>query len=338
MISPSNMSDDELKVLGAIAASVAAIVVSLISAVLGFLSTRANQRDVERLKAQLLDEKGESDAKRSYTYEAMKRLYAQYEPIRFHLIESVETALKTINDLAAIAKVKTSDSEGAYPQGKYLRAACVYHLLAPAANFKIMQSRLTLIDLAASRASFLQYLLAKEACHILTCDRETANHFSLPYTPYVQGWRELRQENPGRYRRQGFAFGRFDNAVSAIIKQSEDGIQKIKCFGEFENEANIIERTDYSSPLGAALDLFDEFSPSARPVLWRSLLIQVSLYKLLVYAARSSAESLDDIVSQLPSIGLHLQELGCSEELSKATVEFVRSGPLNSIRMSHSNA
>ena len=157
------MSESDLKILGAIAAAIAAVIVAVLSAALGFLFTRANQRDLEQLKARLTDDKGESDARRAYTYEALKRLYAQYEPIRFHLVEAVEAAQRTIQDLAEMANAKTSEREGMHPQGNYLRAARVYHLLAPAAYFKIMQSRLTLVDLGASKPSYLQYLLAKEA-------------------------------------------------------------------------------------------------------------------------------------------------------------------------------
>ena len=332
------MSDENLKILGAIAAATAAIVVAVLSAGIGFISNRSNQRDIERLKAQLLEDKGESDAKRAYAYEALKRLYAQYEPIRFHLVESVEAAIKAIQDLADIAKTQTSESEGSYPQGKYLRAARVYHLLAPAAYFKIMQSRLTLVDLAASKPSYLQYLLAKHACLVLTCDREAANYFSLPYTPYVQGWRELRQQNPERFRRQGFAFGRFDNAVCAIIRHSEDGTQRVLTFGDFEEVANAVERTDYNSPLGAALDLFDDFSPNMRPVLWRCLLVQFSMYQLFVHAARTGIGRVEDVVEYLPVVRKRIEQLGISSEVSNQIVQYLSTGPLAEIYTSHSDA
>lgn len=332
------MSENDLKILGAIATAIAAVIVALLSAALGFVSIRTNQRDLEQLKARLSDDKGESDARRAYTYEALKRLYAQYEPIRFHLVESVDAALRTIQDLAEIANAKASDCEGMHPQGNYLRTARVYHLLAPAAYFKIMKSRLTLVDLGASKPSYLQYLLAREACGVLTCDRETAGRFGLTYTPYVQGWRELRQENPGRYRRQGFAFGRFDNAVCALITKSEDGTQSVLSFGDFESLAKNVGSTDYSSPLGAALDLFDDFNPDARPVLWRALLLQSCLYQLLLYAARSGTSSLNDVVAHLPSVATRLQQLGVSSELANKTIDMVNTGPLRAIRGSHGDA
>lgn len=332
------MSENDLKILGAVAAAVAAIIVAVLSAALGFVSTRANQRDLEHLKARLTEDKGESDARRAYTYEALKRLYAQYEPIRFHLIESVEAAQRTIGDLAMLANAGTLESEGVYPQGSYLRAARVYHLLAPAAHFKIMQSRLTLIDLGASKSSYLQYLLAKEACVTLACDREIAREFKLAYTPYVQGWRELRQENPARYRRQGFAFGRYDNAVCALVAKGDDGSQRVLSFGDFEVLAKDVERADYNSPLGAALDLFDDFRPDSRPVLWRAVLIQSCLYQLLLYAARSGATSLEAVVAHIPNVEARLMTLGVPPELVQQTIAVVKAGPLAAIRASHGDA
>src|SRR5262245_897533 len=146
------MSENDLKILGAVAAAVTSIVVALIS----FLSTRSNQRDVERLKAELADRKGEVDARRAYTYEALKRLYAQYEPVRFHLVEACESVQEMIVQLAELASPRDLENVGIFPRGNYLRVARVYHLLLPAVYFKVVQSRLTLVDLEASRPTFLQ--------------------------------------------------------------------------------------------------------------------------------------------------------------------------------------
>jgi len=333
---PSPESDD-LKTLGAIAAALASIVVSVLSAAFGFLATRANQRDVERLKAQFSEEKGEADARRAYTYEALKRLYAEYEPLRFQLVESVESAVRTIQDLAEISKERNSEVEGTLPRGNYLRAALVYHLLAPAAYFKILQSRLTLVDLSASKPSYLQYLLSKEACSILTRDRFTAKHFGLKYSPYVTGWRELRQEDPGRYRRQGFAYGRFDNAVCALLMHTTEGGKRVMTFGEFETGTKAIAPSDYNSPLGAALDLFDEFSPETRPVLWRCLLLQFCLHHLFLHTARSGTDNIDHVKIHLTVVSEHLQELGVSTDLTKRVIDIVTAESLNDIQKSFGN-
>src|SRR5450755_1680653 len=57
-------------------------VLSLPVATLPAAFTWANQRNVERLRADLVERKLEADARRSYTYDALKRPYTEYEPIR----------------------------------------------------------------------------------------------------------------------------------------------------------------------------------------------------------------------------------------------------------------
>jgi hypothetical protein len=74
--------------------------ISLIIAMITFFSSRANQRDVEKLKAELVERKSERDARRDYEYEARKRLYQEYEPLFFQFTESAEVALGHIQSLA----------------------------------------------------------------------------------------------------------------------------------------------------------------------------------------------------------------------------------------------
>jgi hypothetical protein len=325
------MSEADLKVLGAFAAAAAAIVVALIS----FVNTRSNQRDVERLRAELADRKGEADARRTYTYEALKRLYSQYEPIRFHLVEACESAQDMIVQLAELASARAANDVGTFPRGNYLRVARVYHLLLPAVYLKVMQSRLTLVDLEASRPTFLQYLLAKQACSILTRDREIAGFFGLTYTPYVTGWRELRAENPQRYRRQGFAPGRLENALNAFLTTEQDGRPRVLSFGEFEALLASTEHLDYNTPLGAAIDIFDEFEPDTHPVLWRILFSQGVMYRLLIRAVRSNVEDTDDLGEFATRVAPQLLGLGVSNELGHEVLRYVTSEVLSRIDASY---
>jgi hypothetical protein len=46
------------------------------------------QKEVERLKGEVADKNSESAARRAYEYEARKKLYHEFEPIRFQLLES----------------------------------------------------------------------------------------------------------------------------------------------------------------------------------------------------------------------------------------------------------
>ena len=84
------MSESDVKVIAALAAAVT----SLLVAVIGFFGTRSNQHDIELLRASLVETKAKRDARREYEYEALKRLYLEYEPLFFHLVESCQNAVE----------------------------------------------------------------------------------------------------------------------------------------------------------------------------------------------------------------------------------------------------
>ena len=338
------MTENELKLVVAIAAAVATIVASVIA----FVGARSNQRDLEKLKAELLEDKSESDAKRAYTYEALKRLYSQYEPIRFRLREACESAHELVKQIAEVASTQQPDLIGRIPRGNHLRIARIYHLLLPSVHFRIIQSCLTLIDLEASRSTFLQYLIAKQSCALFCRDRELADFFKLRYTPYVEGWRKLRIENPQQYRRQGFAVGRLENALSCFTKATDGATSRVLTFGEFElmltpavSEFDELARSmavrdpfSYSSPLGAVIDLFDDFEPTTRPILWRMLLSQFVLYALFIGATRTNAESTDNLRSLLPQLLNDLSLVTGDSAIANEVICFVERDILHRIDMS----
>lgn len=57
-----------------------------------------------------------------------------------------------------------------------------------------------------------------------------------------------------------------------------EGVETLTSFGEFEPLLDGLDVDDVRSGMGAARDLFLEFDPATRPVLWRVLVIQVLLY------------------------------------------------------------
>lgn len=57
-----------------------------------------------------------------------------------------------------------------------------------------------------------------------------------------------------------------------------EGVETLTTFGEFEPLQVALDDEDVRSGPGAARDLFFEFDPVTRPVLWRVLIIQVLLY------------------------------------------------------------
>src|SRR5262249_2549810 len=109
---------------------------SLIIALITFFSARANQRDVEKLKAELTEKKSEKDARRDYVYEARKRLYKEYEPLFFQFTESAEIALGHIQSLAERGR-EGNLADGRYlSKNSYFLKTTVYKLLVPVAHIQ----------------------------------------------------------------------------------------------------------------------------------------------------------------------------------------------------------
>jgi hypothetical protein len=81
---------------------VSALVVALIggasSIVAAVIAFRAQQR-VARLTASLDERRAESDARRSYEYEARKRLYSVYEPLRSRMLDCTDNAVRQIVEI-----------------------------------------------------------------------------------------------------------------------------------------------------------------------------------------------------------------------------------------------
>lgn len=272
------------EVATALIAAGTSLTISLYQAIQG----QRNQRELEALKSRLSDQQAERDARRGYEYKALQRLYEEYEPLRFRLLEAVESAKHQIEDLGYQEVVRQQGIEGILPGGNYLLRATIYHLLLPATVYRIISRSLTLVDLRLDPQIEMEYLLAKKSFLVLSDDARIARLTGLAYTPYVDGWRDHRKGNAQKFRRQGLPPGRLDNAVEALIAPlaSISKHERVISFGEFEEKVKAVEESDVRSALGAARDLFFDFHPIRRPVLWRILLVQYLLYKAILHSAR----------------------------------------------------
>src|SRR5829696_834793 len=140
-----------------------AIITAGISAGISLLSiylTKKSDITLEKLKSRLDIEKAEQVARSDYEYEAKKRLYQECEPILFQFAELSESALRRIYALARNAK------EGNLGPDRYLLStdpyfirSTIYRLMAPMAAFKLLQHRLTNIDLKLDQSINIQYIL-----------------------------------------------------------------------------------------------------------------------------------------------------------------------------------
>ena len=146
--------------------SLSALVVALIGAVSGitaaFLAARAQQR-VVRLTASLGEQRAESDARRSYEYDARKRLYSVYEPLRVRLLDCTDNAVQEVVDLVA----RPGPGRPGYSSAEYRLNAAVYYLLAPLAVSRMIERRLTLVDLGLDARIHTEFMLAQAICRSL---------------------------------------------------------------------------------------------------------------------------------------------------------------------------
>jgi len=271
-------------------AAVIAGIVSLLGVFISYLFTRRNQkeldknqRSLESLKDELAEGKAERDARRDYIYEARKSLYQEFEPLLFQLVEHSENAVHRIYSLARTAKQGNLDaSPDAWLSeiDGYYSITTMYKLLAPLAIIRLIQQRLTIVDLSVDPRINAQYLLAKFLYLSYTDDFEFARLLSpLEYEPNQRNWRELRQKEPEKYWRQGLPFGRLDTATEGLIHESNN-IRRIKSYGEFE--AHYRSNKALQDNFRIVADLFLDFHPKTRPVLWRILITQAHIYLALI--------------------------------------------------------
>jgi len=249
------------------------------------LSAR-NQQDLEFLRSQLDQQGKERDARRDYEYDAHKRLYAECEPLLFQLAELSEHAYHRIYSLARTAR------RGDLPDwldgdGYYLRST-MYKLICPLVIFRLIQQRLTFVDLTLDAHIANQYRLLKFLYLTFTDSFDFASIDPvIDYDPDVEGWKKKREDDQQKYWRQGLYLGILDNLIDALIVPIEDGKVRWKTYGEFESEfaeKGSVIRTQFA---GLA-DILDRFHPKTRPVLWRMLWTQTLIHKQIIESQSTS--------------------------------------------------
>jgi hypothetical protein len=303
-----DVADSAVKMAAAWIGVIGSVIVSVIALVSALLSQRANkrsQRELETLKAELDERKAEKNARRDYVYEARKRLYQECEPIMFYLYESSITGIKRIRSLARTAREGDLGPErpGWLSSEGYYTLSTIYLLMAPLTAFKLIQRRLTLVDLTVDPHIKAQYLLAKQLYLSFTSDFKLARQRpALEYKPNAQGWKERRVDLPAIYWRQGLPVGRLDNAVSSLITSEGSGAFRCMSFGEFESmyHGSSAEVRKNFQPV---IDIFLNFHPGARPVLWRILITQLYLYRAVIRVSESSYQeglNRSSLLEQIP--------------------------------------
>lgn len=311
--------DNNIKITVALIGVIGAVVAAIVALVNSFITRQtslANQRNLERhqheletLKATLQDQKAEKDARRDYEYQARKRLYQQCEPLLFQLVELAENGLNRIYSLARTARsgdLSLTLNEGWLNDTRnYYLASTVYKLTAPLVVYRLIQRRLTLVDLTVDTHINSQYLLAKRLFISFTDDFEFARaEPTIEYDPNADVPAQIANKNPRKYMRQAMFIGSLESLVDSFITRESEGSQRCVTYGEFE--AIYYQNHRVAESFNEVAELFHNFHPKTRPVLWRILIAQAHIYQALIRTRQlklsQAGESVTPLLMPIPEV------------------------------------
>jgi hypothetical protein len=278
--------------------AIIALVSSAITAAVAAIFTRKNEVRLKHLENELAIKRAEQDARRDYEYEARKRLYQECEPILFQFAELSESALRRIYALARNAKEGNLGPDRYWlSTDHYFIRSTIYRLIAPMAAFKLLQHRLTNIDLKLDQSINIQYILAKILYYTFSSSPDLArSEPAIPYDPDQIGAeskgleestkKERRAKYPERFWLQRLKVGTLDILAETLILFEEGNNFRIKSFGEFEQQffkkgESAVSDDSNNNTFEVFFTIFSYFHPRTRPVLWRVLIIQAYLYNAI---------------------------------------------------------
>jgi hypothetical protein len=166
-------------------------------------------------------------------------------------------------------------------------------LLLPVAHLRLIQQRMTFVDLGLDPQIELRYLLLKQYARSFTDDFIFAQMLpQRPYDPNNAGWRRKRNENPAVYARQALVVGDLECVADLLITR-EGEKSRAMSYGEFEG---LLKQSPIDDNLHEAIELFRGFSPERKPVLARMLTAQGCLSRFIVstYSAVEATSSLKE--------------------------------------------
>jgi hypothetical protein len=195
----------------------------------GRLGARAFRRQLCRCSR-----RATSRCQLDYEYEARKRLYTEFQPLLFQLVELSERAYYRIFGFAESSGQGHLRDDGMnWLEAEYYRLSSYYRLFAPLAVFRLCQRRLTLVDLSVDPRVRRQYALAK-LCYLTWHQGFELAHTepSLPYEIYDRS--AARSTDPRRDAMQHVVAGHLDQIADALIFREPDGVLRCATYGEFE--------------------------------------------------------------------------------------------------------
>ncbi|MGE5289463.1 MAG: hypothetical protein ACM3ML_20145 [Micromonosporaceae bacterium] len=288
-------------------------IIGAIAGVTGAIISSLYARRLARIQASLEEQRDISKARRDYEYEARKRLYSVYEPIKFQLVDIIGQALRRISIL----------SLGPPPAGSVEEAASIYELLAPTALVRMLDRNLTLADMNLEPNVSVEYGFMKAAYRVLADSQSIASIYSA-----------VSDRNCTTVADEGLLPYQLDDAADALLgiapeDSNATNVAKrpvaLKTFAQFIGVFRDACTTQDESGLNAIAKLIGGFTPANRPIFWRCLVTQVLLYGCyLDLVLRSSpiqsdrlrelARSLLPEIEQALGAGLRLDKFWKSEE------------------------
>jgi hypothetical protein len=236
------------------------------------------ERDAERVERQ-----AGRDAERDYAYEARKRLYTEFQPILFQLGEACESAYGRIANLTIASKKHALELHGEnwLNDSDYYRLSTIYRLIAPTVYVRLCRRRLTAVDLTVDPRLRTQYAIAKLIYSSWNDGYELAD--TIPGYEYRPQWLSPGPDDstPDSSIAQHLVIGELDLVAEALTVTDKDETRRCIEYGEFE-EAYRDERSPIHQRVSIVESLITDFRPDRRPVLWRLLLCQACLHKILM--------------------------------------------------------
>jgi hypothetical protein len=271
------------------AAGIAAVA-GLLTALYAHWRTAKHGRELEALKYRLDSQRDERNARRDYEYEARKRLYTEIEPLLFQLHEAAEQAYHRALSLARTSRNGNLGGQDGWlaREGYYLRST-LYALLLPAVLFRLIQRRMTFVDLDVDATTRVKYELAKLYFIAPTDHYEFAGlEPALEYRPdeidakASAGDRRI-------FARQGIVLGHLDQIVEVMIVKEGEG-ERAATYGEFDK---ILSAPNREKPLRSLVAIFTDFEPSSRPILARAVIALAAIASLLMRSFRARCRTAD---------------------------------------------
>ncbi len=220
-----------------------------------------------RLENELTSQSEQAAARRSYEYEARKRLYSTVRPMLFELGELAETSNRRIDKILS-GVIRLGPDASAV-------VTTAYRIAAPLVLVHAIQRQLTTVDLRLDQQLRDQYLVARQLLLVLNSGRELAQ--APP--PIAYEYQDLDD-------RQHLSVRQLDGLLETLTVRDGDGRPRLAGFFQFQEDCE-----DPASPRSAwpaaAFRLLGHADPHATPVLWRILathrLLQQRLLDLLAH-------------------------------------------------------